>query len=289
MSEKKPMNKARKVLVVTIAAMAIGAGGFWFAESQGWLGSVNGALATHPVVFQPPTVPAAAQPAHLIQRPAPAASTQRAPSGPAVAASANAAPASPHPAPAMDAPAAHRMEPMAGPAAVPTGATAVNALAAMGNEPAAHAEASVVDASFFATESTLQRQLRLLKLQEQIRTLQNKINKLSGATAPMAVTPAKVTVSGPAVTSATHPDATTQTVSRVALPMLPAAPAPHPFVLKSVLGVGNNYTAVIADHGVSEAVHVGDHLRGGWAVTSIWPRHVVLSRGHHTTIVRLGD
>lgn len=257
MSEKKSMPKARKVLLVTVAAIAVGAGGFWFAESQGMLGSINGALAPAPAPIANPGFHPIVQAASPASTAAKQAASQLA--GPPGAA-----------APAR-----------------PTSPTTGGATAQAANPSVTPgATNAAVDTAFFAQDATLQRQLRLLKLQEQVRKLQDKLNKLDGGAPHASATPARVTVSSPAPSG--RPDATTRTVSRVSIPVMPALPSPPPFVLKSVLGVGDSYTAVIADHGVSEAVHVGDHLRGGWAVSGIWPRHVVLSRGRTTQIVRLG-
>lgn len=284
MSEKKPMKKARKVLLVTIAALAIVAGGVWYAQTSGMPG---GALATSQPVTQPVTF-----------RPLqPVPQTQ--------SAVANAGTGATHQVqPGLVATAAPSPNAATTGAVVPTARPAMAATSLAGGEqvepevaqgmPAANAatnvDATVVDSSFFSNESTLQRQLRLLKLREQIRELQNKLNKLDGHAPQVNTKPATVTVSAPAATPGAGGDAvTTKTVSSVPITPLPVLPTPRPIILKSVLGVGSSYTAVIADHGVSEAVHVGDHLRGGWAVTSIWPRHVVLSRGGDTKVVRLGD
>ena len=263
MSEKKPMKKARKVLLVTIVALAIVAGGVWYAQTSGLLG---GALATSQPVTQPATF-RPLQPVFKTQSAVANAGT----GAPAVVPTA-------HPAVAATS--------LAGVGQVePDAAHGMPAASA-----AANVDATVVDSSFFSNESTLQRQLRLLKLREQIRELQNKLNKLDGHAPQVNTKPATVTVSAPAASPGAGGDAvTTKTVSSVPITPLPVLPAPRPIILKSVLGVGSSYTAVIADHGVSEAVHVGDHLSGGWAVTSIWPRHVVLSRGGDTKVVRLGD
>lgn len=286
MSEKKPMKKARKVLLVTIVALALVVGGVWYAQTSGLLG---GALATsqpmtQPVTFRPLQTVSAPQTQSAVAHAGTGATRQAQPGLVAAA-----APAPHAPTPGAVAPIAHPA--MA--AASLAGGEQIGPDAGQGMpaaSTAANVDATVVDSSFFENESTLQRQLRLLKLREQIRAVQDKLNKLNGHAPQVNTKPATVTVSAPAASPGVGGDAvTTKTVSSVPITPLPVLPAPRPIILKSVLGVGSSYTAVIADHGVSEAVHVGEHLRGNWIVSSIWPRHVVLSRGGDTKIVRLGD
>ncbi|WP_136256302.1 hypothetical protein [Metallibacterium scheffleri] len=274
MSEKKPMNKARKVLLATVVALALGGGGFWYAQNAGLPGSVNGALARPQMtLFRRPMASGIAKVKAAVAAPGPASTAT---------ASTTASPMIAHSIDAQINPGAQAAAPHA--VAMMSDAAAHGAVDRAGND---NADVAVVDPSFFENESMLQRQLRILKLKEQISTIQAKLDKINGGAPAVAA-------KGPTVTVAAAPptpggaDATTKTVSSVSLPTLPALPQPPEFTLKSVLGVGSQYTAVISAHGMSQAVHVGDHLGHAWTVTSIWPRHVVLTRGHDTKIVRLG-
>jgi type IV pilus biogenesis protein PilP len=136
------------------------------------------------------------------------------------------------------------------------------------------------DAAFYAASDALQREVQILKLQDEVSQLQKKMRKDSESSmdvppaSPMALTP-------PAPEPGTH----TTVISSIPVPLGQPAGSPR---LVSVLSINGHQEAEVLDHGTRQSIQEGSVLPDGWRVESITPNRLLLRNGWRHKSVQIG-